>query len=166
MRKNPTSSSAWRTCLTTRTRSSSFELKNCETLMTGISDDIEKPRNRSWNATPRLTAWSIAGADHASLAQPRDACRFDTPVGQCLLRAVPVRLRRRRQLRPGATEARCRCRLHHAPDLDEGAARPVVRMAGRLGDREHRSHARIRAFEEAAPFGGGPGRELLGDDRL
>ena len=51
-----------------------------------------------------------------------------------------------------AVETRRGAGLHHAGHLDEGAARPGMRVLRRLLDRQHRREAGVAAFEQGAPF--------------
>src|SRR3984885_1436950 len=57
----------------------------------------------------------------------------------------------------GSGEARRRRRLHHAADLDKGAASDVMRMTRRFFHGQYRREAGIGSFEQRAPFIPRPG---------
>src|SRR5882757_11027830 len=63
-------------------------------------------------------------------------------------------------------EARSRCRLQDAILPEEGAARGVVRVLGRLGEAEDRARAGIAAVEQGHPFVAGAQAEHLGIARV
>src|SRR4051812_26570584 len=89
--------------------------------------------------------------DDAAALEVEGAGGRQAPAGEVGMRGAAAR-RWRGWFRGGcAREARRGRRLDHAVDLDEGTARTVVRMARRLGERQHRREAGIRAFEDAAP---------------
>ena len=85
-------------------------------------------------------------------AQLGDLCCTDPPVAQRLVRVLVCRRGRLADLGPGATEARGWPGLHHAIELDEGAAGLHVRVLRRFRHRQHGREADFGSFHDRAPL--------------
>src|SRR5665811_1362016 len=113
----------------------------------------------------------MSGIQHqrAARAKALDFGLAKTPVGE-RLRSTFTAARRAACNRPRRTRITWRGRgLSHAVDVNEGAARPVVRVLRRLGEREYRRKTHVRDFHFPAPLipglaleGGGESGTQLG----
>ena len=106
-------------------------------------------QTRALQSPLAFAAVLLEAAADAESAQRVDRRRVEAPVAQRDAAAAAALGRRPGARARRAVEARRRRRLGDAADLDDAAARGDVRMAARLGERQHRREAGVRAVEDA-----------------
>src|SRR5262249_40788996 len=95
-------------------------------------------------------------------AEARDLRGREAPLAEHLIAVLPGHGGRPLDRRRRPAEAGRGGGHERSFDLDEGVAREVMRMCGRLAERQDGREADVRAFHDAAPFVARPGAEESG----